>query len=272
MRNYFISLSKIFFLVYNVLLINSVKGATYYFSSSNGNDSRTTTQARNPSTPWKSLSKLNSFFPHLRPGDSVLLKRGEVFFGSLTISQSGTASSPIVVGAYGNGNKPVISGLVALSGWTYLGNGIYESASNASLGNTVNMVIMNGSVKPMGRYPNANAPNGGYITYQSHVGQTSISGNDLRAWPNWTGGEIVIRPIRHVLDRCVITDHSGSKITYKKVSNYIPIDGYGFFIQNHIKTLDQFSEWYYNSNHYREQAINTASMLVRQTSPKNQNN
>jgi len=246
MRNYFISLSKIFFLVYNVLLINSVKGATYYFSSSNGNDSRTTTQARNPSTPWKSLSKLNSFFAHLRPGDSVLLKRGEVFFGSLTISQSGTASSPIVVGAYGNGNKPVISGLVALSAWTYLGNGIYESASNAALGNTVNMVVMNGVVRQMGRYPNANAANDGYITYTSHVGQTSITGHGLQSWPNWTGGEVVIRPIRHVLDRCLITNHSGSTITYKKASSFQPIDGYGFFIQNHIKTLDQFGEWYYN--------------------------
>jgi len=246
MRNYFLSLSKIFFLVCNVLLINSVKGATYYFSSSSGNDSRTAAQAKNPSTPWQSLSKLNSFFQYLRPGDSVLLKRGDVFWGSITISQSGTESSPIVVGAYGNGNKPVITGLIPLSGWTYLGNGIYESASKDVLGSTVNMVVMNGIVRRMGRYPNANAANDGYITYESHRGQTSITGNGLQSWPNWTGGEVVIRPIRHVLDRCLITDHSGSTITYKKVSNFEPIDGYGFFIQNHIKTLDQFGEWYYN--------------------------
>lgn len=246
MRRCLFGLSKALFFICLVTLMKSVKGATYYFSSSSGDDSRTAAQARNPSTPWKTLNKLNSFFSNLKPGDSVLLKRGDKFFGAITISQSGTASAPIVLGVYGNGDKPIITGLVTLNNWTSLGNGIFESAANSLFNSKVNMVIINGNVKPMGRFPNANAANGGYITYQSHTGQTSITAKDLSSWPNWTGGEAVIRPIRHVLDRCLITNHSGSTITYNKASNYVPIDGYGFFIQNHIKTLDRFSEWYYN--------------------------
>src|SRR5690349_8558108 len=87
----------------------------YYFSSSQGNDSRTVTQAQNPNTPWKTLNKLNSFFSNLKPGDSVLFKKGDVFYGSITISASGTSSLPIVLGAYGAGAKPIISGFTTIS-------------------------------------------------------------------------------------------------------------------------------------------------------------
>src|SRR3954447_26306731 len=87
----------------------STKGANYYFSASQGDDSRTATQAQNPNTPWKTLSKLNSFFASLKPGDSVLFKRDDTFFGSITIAVSGTSSAPIILGAYGSGNRPIIS-------------------------------------------------------------------------------------------------------------------------------------------------------------------
>ncbi len=53
---------KNFFTLLFVFVIGSAHAATYYFSSVSGDDSRTSTQARNASTPWKSLSKLNTFF------------------------------------------------------------------------------------------------------------------------------------------------------------------------------------------------------------------
>jgi hypothetical protein len=61
-----------------------------------GNDNRTPKQAQNPSTPWKTLNKLNSYSGNLEPGDHILFKRGETFFGSITINKSGTSDSPIV--------------------------------------------------------------------------------------------------------------------------------------------------------------------------------
>src|SRR5687768_1549664 len=100
-----------------VCSFNSASAKTYYFSSISGNDSRTSIQAQNLSTPWKTLSKLNTFFSSLQPGDSVLLKRGETFYGSIMVNKSGIASAPVVVGDYGTGNKPVITSLVTLSGW-----------------------------------------------------------------------------------------------------------------------------------------------------------
>ncbi len=122
----------VFFCVLLCFMANA-HAASYYFSSATGNDGYSSRQAQNKATPWKSLSKLNSFFSSLQPGDSVLLKRDDVFFGCLQVASSGDAGNPIVVGAYGKGDNPVISGLVALTGWTFMGNGIWESAASPEL-------------------------------------------------------------------------------------------------------------------------------------------
>lgn len=224
----------------------SGKGNTYYFSSISGNDSRTTTQAQKSATPWKTLSKLTSFFSSLKPGDSVLFKRGEVFYGSITISASGSAALPIVLSSYGTGSLPIISGLQKLTGWVSVGNGIYESY-NSSLGSTVNMVTLNGNLQPVGRYPNINAPNKGYLTFESH-NTNSITDNQLTSAINWTGAEAVIKPKRWILDRVAITSHSGKTISFSPALTYNPYDNYGYFIQNHIKTLDQLGEWFYKAS------------------------
>ncbi len=228
------------------------KANNYYFSSSQGDDSRTATQAQSPGTPWKTLNKLNSFFSTLKPGDSVLFKSGDTFYGTITINASGTSSSPIVLGAYGAGVKPVITGFTAISSWTNLGGGIYESSSAMSALSTCNMVTIddgrNQIPYAMGRYPNANATNRGYLTYQSHSGQTSITSNQISGAPNFVGGEVVIRSLRSVIDRCKITAQTSTTVTYTAVSHYIPTNNYGFFFQNHPGTLDQFGEWYYNQS------------------------
>src|ERR1700741_688588 len=109
------------------LIPGNAYATTYYFSSSDEDDSRTTAQAQNSSTPWKSIDKLNSISSSLQPGDQVLFKRGDVFYGGINISQSGSPGSPIVLGAYGSGNKPVISGFATISSWASIGNGLYEA-------------------------------------------------------------------------------------------------------------------------------------------------
>lgn len=232
-----------------VCYLQSAKAATYYFSSS-GNDSRSSTQAKNPSTPWKTISKLNSFFSSLQPGDQVLFKRGETFYGSITISRSGTSGSPIVIGAYGSGSKPVITSLVSLSGWTANSSykGVYE-CTNSALGSEVNMVLLNDVQKGIGRYPNSNAANKGYLTFESHYGRSSITDNQLSSSPNWTGAEVVIRASHWLFYRCKITSHSGTKISYTAIDGARePRNDYGYFMVNSVKALDQLGEWSYNSS------------------------
>ncbi|HEY5405733.1 MAG TPA: hypothetical protein VIJ92_01540, partial [Ginsengibacter sp.] len=62
-----------------VLAICLNSKATNYYIAASGNDANNGTST---STPWKTLSKLNSFFSSLKAGDNVYLNRGDVFYGS----------------------------------------------------------------------------------------------------------------------------------------------------------------------------------------------
>jgi parallel beta-helix repeat protein len=219
-------------------------GANYYFSTTQGDDSRSTTLARSSKTPWKTLSKLNSFFSQLQPGDSVLFKRGEVFFGSIQMTKDGTEASPIVIGAYGSGERPVISGFTNVTTWTSLGGGIYESQVLTTEPN-VNLVVINGVNYAMGRYPNETAANKGYLNFESH-GDNYIIDNQLTSVTNWKSAELVIRTTRWTIERLPITAHSRKQLNFGSSLRNGLTDGYGYFIQNHLKTLDKYGEWYYN--------------------------
>ena len=256
-----------------VCFVNTAFGTNYYFSTKYGDDTRTSSQASHSSTPWKTLNKLNAFSTNLQPGDSVLFNRNETFYGSIIVNKSGTASLPIIFGAYGSGNRPIITSFVTLSGWKANSSysGVYDCAANAALGSELNMVILNEVEQGIGRYPNANADNKGYLIFESHVGYTSITDKNLPSSPNWTGAQLVIRSARWMLDRDLITSQSGSTINYKALSE--PRDGYGYFIQNHIKTLDQFGEWYYNPSTKKLSmyfgANNPSSYTIKATSISN---
>lgn len=228
----------------------------YYFSSSTGNDSRSSTQAKNPATPWKTIGKLNSFFSSLKAGDSVLFKRGDTFYGTLLITKSGTSSAPVVLGAYGSGDKPVVSGFTKIAGWASVGSGVYESSS-ALPSKKVNVVLMNGDVQQMGRYPNATAANKGWLYFESHRGTSSITDKELSSSTNWKGAEMIIRAWKSAIDRVTITAHSGG--TLSGSLTYEPHDGFGYFIQNDVRTLDAKGEWFFNKSTRKLRLYNGSS-------------
>ena len=57
---------------------------TCYYVSNSGSDSNLGTS---PSSPWKTLSKVQSFQSNLQPGDAVLLQRGGVWYEQLDITR-----------------------------------------------------------------------------------------------------------------------------------------------------------------------------------------
>lgn len=77
----------------------------YYLDAVNGNDNN---NGHSEQAAWKSLSKLQSL--QLKPGDRILLKRGDTYSGELEISGQGTSDNRIYVEAYGEGSKPCIVG------------------------------------------------------------------------------------------------------------------------------------------------------------------
>lgn len=90
--------------------------ATYFVDATGGKDSNPGTSE---SEAWLSLVNVNK--KRFRGGDRILFKRGELWQGQLIIQWSGTAEHPIMYGNYGNGKRPVLTGLGDVSGWDVAG-------------------------------------------------------------------------------------------------------------------------------------------------------
>ena len=117
----------------------STSGNIYYVSSSTGNDNNPGTQAQ----PWKTLNKVAT--RTFSAGDQILFKRGDIWNEGLmfNIPSSGTQSSPITFGAYGSGEKPILSGALDSSkeGWQWTASAVSnyyylnEAGSNPNIPN-----------------------------------------------------------------------------------------------------------------------------------------
>ena len=266
-------LFKFYTLFCSFIFLSFCSNANTYYISNSGNDNYSSSQAQNPATPWASISQLNSFLDNLNNGDIILFNRSDVFYGTIKPVIDG-----VTFGAYGSGANPIITGLTTISSWTALGSNIWEASVPGGLA-TLNMVIINGVLTPMGRYPNADAPNGGYLKYESAVGNTSLTDNQLSDYPDWTNGEVVFRRTDYTSDRAKITDHSGGTLSFRTYQGDALNPGYGYFVQNKLATLDKNGEWFYDPSskkikiYYtnRPPAIQVATLnnLVDMVNPNN---
>ncbi len=210
--------------------------ATYYVSNA-GDDANS---GLTEELAWETLTKVNSTTFSAR--DQILFKRGDTFYGTLTIPQSGTPGNPIIFGAYGIGENPILTGFTSITSWTDLGNNIWESTNAVSTLSTCNMLVINGANTPMGRTPNS-----GYYYFQSHSDNYHITSNNLTGTPNWTGAELAFNPDDWETKRVPITAQSTNTLTFTQPESFtILYDDLKFIIQNDIRTLDQQNEWYYN--------------------------
>jgi hypothetical protein len=134
------------------LLASDATAVNYYFSTLTGDDSRTAQQAQSPSTPWQSIDRLNAMATSLKPGDSVLFRRGDTFYGTIVARTSGVAGNVIYYGAYGTGAAPVISGFTTVSSWTqHTDPNIYYATVDMP---NLSIVAINGEARGRGRFPN----------------------------------------------------------------------------------------------------------------------
>lgn len=76
--------------------------ATYYISSTCGDDKNAGTSENQA---WKSFENLSC----ISGGDTIKLKCGDIFFGSITLPDCDNPQNPTVLTSFGNGDKPVIS-------------------------------------------------------------------------------------------------------------------------------------------------------------------
>lgn len=218
------------------LFINRLASATDYYVSNAGNDLDYGISA---STSWKTITKVNTVFASLKPGDRILFKCGDTFYGTIKVAKSGISGNPITIGSYGSGEKPVITGFTTITGWTNEGNGIYSKVITSE--SQTNMVTIDGVNIAMGRYPKST-----YATYESRT-SNSITDIGLGSGTNWTGAEVVIRKNNFVLDRNKIISHSGDIITYSSLgSSTTGNPNYGYFFQNDLKCVTNYGDWYHD--------------------------
>ena len=243
---------RIFLLFISLIICHFSYAKTYYFSSGTGNDNRSNIQAQNPATPWKTLTKLNSFFNNLLAGDSILFKRGEIFYGTIIINKSGNPGTTIKLGAYGTGAKPIITGFKAITAWTNMSGNIWESTTAASTLSTCYTININGSMYAKGRMPKT-----GYWTIPLTNGSTTITDIDhLSTSVVSAGADVVVRELMYELNNHIISSVTGNTITFDAGS--IPA-GWGYFVQNDVKACTQQNDWCYNSSTKKISIYSTAS-------------
>jgi hypothetical protein len=232
-----------------------------YVSSSdeNASDSYTITQARNPETPWKTISKVNSSFASMNSNDYVLFKRGDVFGGeTLSIQKNGTSSGSFNIGAYGIGEKPKITSTIPITNWTSIGSNKFQATIPGNL-SKIDVVTINGVFKPIVRYPKLTDPNNGFLTIDITNGSTSIISTGLTSVDSFVGAEVVYKPDLWIIDRESIvtgqtTTVTGTTFQFTR-SPYITANtsgaasikqNWGYFLQNHPNMLTQDGEWCYS--------------------------
>jgi len=219
------------------LTVNTIASATNYYISLSGNDSNNGTTF---STPWRSIAKINSAFSTFNPGDNILFNRGDTFYGTIIITKSGIAGNPITFGAYGNGPDPVITGFTNITSWADEGNGIYSKIINPE--SFPNLVTIDGVNTAMGRWPDT-----GWMYYESSSSKISITDKELSGTPDWDGADIVVCANSWNIVRKPITNHSGSTISFGSSTFWSLTNGYGYFIQNDLRLIDDPYDWYYDS-------------------------
>jgi len=158
---------------------------TFYFSSSTGNDTYTTTQAQNSLTPWKTLAKIQFYTTSGRilfqPGDTLAFKRGDVFANGNNAyvsvfwwnvpnnasqsnlpqyftAPSGTPGNPIVITNYGNPTLP-------LPNWVHPNSVIPNTSDKNVIGFAgVKWIVIDGIQFNDTRFPVTDKTNPSYTT------------------------------------------------------------------------------------------------------------
>ncbi len=223
-----IILSVIFFFSSAVNIFSAV-----YYVSETGSDSNNGTDE---STPWQSISKINSMMSQILPGDQILFKRGDRFYGTINISKSGTAGNEIVFGSYGTGNLPVITGKKLITGWTVHSGNIYR----ANFSDSVTHVYVDNKLMTIARYPNS-----GFLKVDVGNGITGFYDAELNQLSGyWNGANCRLRTANWSYETRQVSSFSGGNIVFSSPTQFTAKINYGYYLDNKLVLLDEQNEWF----------------------------
>lgn len=211
--------------------------AVTYYVSPTGNDANTGTSQNQA---WRTIARVQQHMLQIQAGDQVLFQRGGTYPGLLSIYRSGTAGSPIVFGAYGSGEKPVISGGVPVSGWIQHQGNIWRApfTGNAKylMANSVPMTL-------------ARHPNTGWLR-NSQGSTTTINAGSALDQPNghWNNATVVIRTTNWSFENSTVSNFNNGTLTFEPILVNLQNNDWGFFLQNKLNMLDTAGEWFYDAS------------------------
>lgn len=206
-----------------------------YYVSSAGSDLNS---GLSTSSPWQSISKVNSMMSSLNPGDQILFNKGDTFEGMLTITKSGTAGSYITFGSYGSGNLPVISGRKIITGWTVYSGNIYR----ATVSDTVSNVYINGKLISLARYPNT-----GFLRTDASSSNTGFYDAQLNQSSGfWNGANCRIRTKNWAYEIRTVSAFNAGNVTFSSPTTYSAYNSNGYYFDNKLIMLDVPDEWFYD--------------------------
>jgi len=227
------------------------QSTTYYVSSMSGNDLN---DGMSEGSSWQTINKINMF--SFQDEDTILFKRGEIFRGAISLKKSPMG---ITMGAYGTGDKPVITGSVQMTDWiptkrAGLDEKVYEtdvSALPLSF-NGIFHLFVNGELMTIARYPNVDSPNQtNWFKVGARNGKKGFTDINLAAYGKpddyWKGATLRLRDNNSTYTVTKVTGYIAQlgKISADRLNNQLP--EWGYFLDGKLDELDNPGEWYYDA-------------------------
>jgi len=230
-------LKNLLLLMFLSLLSNISLCETYYFS----NYGRDANNGLSIFSPKRSITNLNLLLKAVKPGDVILFERGSYFVGQINILKGGNENSPLIFGAYGEGNDPVISGAMPLTKWKAYKGKIYS----APVDTIVKNIFVGGQQMTLARYPNT-----GFLTITGTLSNPKSGFKDDKLKnPNgyFNGANVRLRTINWAYEHSPVKSYSNHKIILEKETYYPAQTGWGYYFDNLFSELDNQREWYYKN-------------------------
>jgi len=259
-------LSLLYLIILALSCITDLHAKDYYLSN-NGSDNA---KGTSPEKAFKTFKKLKGL--NLKPGDNIYLKAGDVFYGTWQISNSGNETKPITISSYGEGNKPVISGSVMITGFEKVESNIYAAPCEKS----VKHLYENGRIKTIARYPNK-----GFLQVDGATAEYIIDA-DLHFSENQLNGVTAYAyPRVWVMKKSKVKSNSNNKIVFESPLAYYSSSGSvlsletgaNYYLDNKKEFLDAEGEWFYDEDEkkiyiYSEKPV-TANSIFQGTFNEN---
>ncbi len=226
------------------------RAATYHISNL-GDDAH---DGLTEETAWRSLAAAEE---RARPGDTILLRRGDAFRESANFA-GGEEQDPtgdLTIGAYGPPDEPnpVISGALAITGWEPWRDGIYV----ATVDRPVEHLFADGRLMTIARYPDED-------WLQVHAMSTAEDGTETIYLPElvdhprneadyWVGAQVRWRRWSwwHETREILAYDGEGTVTLAAEGARGRESVGSMCYIDNKLEELDAPGEWYFDEHEMR---------------------